>query len=106
MQTMPLRTSPPLGLRALVTRPRAEAAALGEALAARGIEAIVEPLLDIHYRGEAMPVAGGGGGVGVRLLRVFLRAAPGGGVRPPRGARRHRRRNARGHGGVDQRRRR
>src|SRR6266540_1547691 len=46
MATIPQR----LGLRALVTRPRAEAAALAEALIARGIEAIVEPLLDIHYR--------------------------------------------------------
>ena len=38
------------GLRALVTRPRAEAAGLAAALAECGIEAIVEPLLDIHYR--------------------------------------------------------
>src|SRR6202040_2258877 len=44
-----------LGLRALVTRPRAEAAALAEALMARGIEAIIEPLLDIHYRDEPAP---------------------------------------------------
>src|SRR5260370_1164034 len=57
---MPMATSPPrLGLRALVTRPRAEAAALAEALMARGIEAIVEPLLDIHYRdGPAPDLAG------------------------------------------------
>jgi uroporphyrinogen-III synthase len=48
-----------LGLRALVTRPRAEAAALAEALMARGIEAIIEPLLDIHYRdGPAPDLAG------------------------------------------------
>src|SRR5258707_13565144 len=51
MATSPQR----LGLRALVTRPRAEAAALAEALATRGIEAIVEPLLDIHYRDEPAP---------------------------------------------------
>src|SRR5882757_8597644 len=51
MSMMPSR----LGRRALVTRPRAEAAALAEALAARGIEAIVEPLLDIHYRDEPAP---------------------------------------------------
>src|SRR3954470_7941092 len=38
------------GMRALVTRPRAEAASLAEALAARGIAALLEPLLDIHYR--------------------------------------------------------
>ena len=44
-----------LGRRALVTRPRAEAAALAEALAMRGIEAIIEPLLDIHYRDEPAP---------------------------------------------------
>jgi uroporphyrinogen-III synthase len=43
------------GLRALVTRPRAEAASLAELLAVRGIAAIVEPLLDIHYRSESAP---------------------------------------------------
>ena len=43
------------GLRALVTRPRAEAAELAEALAARGIEAIIEPLLAIHYLGVPAP---------------------------------------------------
>jgi uroporphyrinogen-III synthase len=43
------------GMRALVTRPRSEAAELAEALAARGIAAIVEPLLEIHYRSEAAP---------------------------------------------------
>ena len=43
------------GLRALVTRPRAEAADLAEVLAGRGIAAVVEPLLDIRYRSE--PVA-------------------------------------------------
>src|SRR5437763_17119109 len=47
------------GLRALVTRPRAEAVGLADALATRGIEAIVEPLLDIHYReGPAPDLAG------------------------------------------------
>jgi uroporphyrinogen-III synthase len=44
-----------LGLRALVTRPRAEAADLAAALAARGIAPIIEPLLDIRYRGEPAP---------------------------------------------------
>ena len=44
-----------LGRRALVTRPRAEAVALAEALAMRGIEALIEPLLDIHYRDEPAP---------------------------------------------------
>ena len=43
------------GLRALVTRPRAEAAGLADALASRGIEAIVEPMLDIHYRDAPAP---------------------------------------------------
>jgi len=42
-------------LRALVTRPHAEAGALSQALAARGIEAIVEPLLDISYRNDPPP---------------------------------------------------
>jgi len=44
-----------LGRRALVTRPRAEAVALAEALAMRGIEAVIEPLLEIHYRDEPAP---------------------------------------------------
>ena len=39
-----------LGMRALVTRPRTEAAELAQALAARGIAALLEPLLDIRYR--------------------------------------------------------
>jgi len=43
------------GLRALVTRPRAEAESLAAALAARGIEAIIEPLIEIHYRSEPVP---------------------------------------------------
>lgn len=43
------------GLRALVTRPRDEAAELSEALAARGITAMIEPLLDISYRAEPPP---------------------------------------------------
>jgi uroporphyrinogen-III synthase len=41
------------GLRALVTRPRSEAAELATALAARGIAAIIEPMLDIHFRADA-----------------------------------------------------
>jgi uroporphyrinogen-III synthase len=36
--------------RALVTRPREEAEELAAALAKRGIEALVEPLLEIHWR--------------------------------------------------------
>src|SRR6266700_6545712 len=42
-------------MRALVTRPRAEAESLAEALAARGIAAVIEPLLEIHYRSEPAP---------------------------------------------------
>lgn len=45
-----------LGMRALVTRPRAEAAGLAEALAARGIAVLLEPLLVIHYRDLACPL--------------------------------------------------
>src|SRR5260370_28730373 len=43
------------GMRALVTRPRAEAEGLAAALAARGITAIVEPLLEIYYRDAPSP---------------------------------------------------
>jgi len=43
------------GRRALVTRPRAEAAELAAALAARGIAALIEPLLDIQFRSGPMP---------------------------------------------------
>src|SRR5436853_3743583 len=43
------------GMRALVTRPRAESADLAELLAARGIDAVIEPLLDIRYRGGPAP---------------------------------------------------
>src|SRR5215208_5601256 len=43
------------GLRALVTRPRAEAEGLAAALAERGVAALVEPLLDIRYRSEWAP---------------------------------------------------
>lgn len=42
-------------LCALVTRPRAESEGLCAALAVRGITALVEPLLDIRYRGETLP---------------------------------------------------
>ncbi|HEV2334319.1 MAG TPA: uroporphyrinogen-III synthase [Stellaceae bacterium] len=38
-----------------MTRPRAEAESLAEALAARGIEALIEPVLEIHYRSEPVP---------------------------------------------------
>jgi uroporphyrinogen-III synthase len=41
------------GLRALVTRPREEAEAFAAALAARGIEAVVEPLMRVRYHTPA-----------------------------------------------------
>lgn len=40
-------------MRALVTRPLPEAEALARKLEARGIEAMIEPMLEIHFRGEA-----------------------------------------------------
>ncbi|HVC50736.1 MAG TPA: uroporphyrinogen-III synthase [Stellaceae bacterium] len=49
------KRSPP---RALVTRPRAEAAALAAVLAARGIETIVEPLIEIGWRDGPLDLAG------------------------------------------------
>jgi uroporphyrinogen-III synthase len=46
-------------LRALVTRPQEESEALAAALAARDIEAVIEPLLAIDYRGsQAVNLAG------------------------------------------------
>jgi uroporphyrinogen-III synthase len=46
-------------MRALVTRPREEAATLAAALATRDIEALVEPLMQVHYRAsEALDLAG------------------------------------------------
>jgi len=42
----------PSGLRALVTRPREEATNLAEALAARGIAALIEPLIEIRFLSE------------------------------------------------------
>lgn len=37
-------------MRALVTRPREEAETLASALAARGIDAVLEPLMQVHFR--------------------------------------------------------
>jgi uroporphyrinogen-III synthase len=42
-------------MRALVTRPRAEAEALAALLARRGIETVVEPLIEIAASGAALP---------------------------------------------------
>jgi uroporphyrinogen-III synthase len=49
--TMPQRRLVHHPILALITRPRREAAPLAAALAARGVEAVVEPLLDIHQFG-------------------------------------------------------
>jgi uroporphyrinogen-III synthase len=38
-----------MSLRALVTRPRQESESLASALASRGIEALIEPLMAIHF---------------------------------------------------------
>src|SRR5271170_4379879 len=43
------------GLQALITRPREEATALAAALAARGVDALIEPLMEIHFRAVASP---------------------------------------------------
>ena len=46
-------------MRALVTRPAEEAATLAAALALLGVEAFVEPLMQIHYRAsEALDLTG------------------------------------------------
>jgi uroporphyrinogen-III synthase len=46
-------------MRALVTRPRAEAQALAALLARRGVESVVEPMIDIVETGFAPPDLGG-----------------------------------------------
>jgi uroporphyrinogen-III synthase len=51
--------APRAGWRALVTRPREDAEGLRAALATRGIEPIVEPLLDIRFRTGAVPELAG-----------------------------------------------
>jgi uroporphyrinogen-III synthase len=47
--------APRRGLQALVTRPREEAEELAAALAARGVGAVIEPMLQVHLRAEASP---------------------------------------------------
>jgi uroporphyrinogen-III synthase len=42
-------------LRALVTRPHEEALSLAAALAGRGIDAVIEPMMEVHYRTAAAP---------------------------------------------------
>jgi uroporphyrinogen-III synthase len=46
------------GMRALVTRPREEAQALASALAARGVDALIEPMMQIDFRGASVDLAG------------------------------------------------
>jgi uroporphyrinogen-III synthase len=49
----------PRGLQALITRPREEAESLAAALATRGLGAVIEPLMAIHYRApKALDLAG------------------------------------------------
>jgi uroporphyrinogen-III synthase len=40
---------------ALVTRPREEAESLAAALAARGVVAVIEPMMEVHYRANPAP---------------------------------------------------
>ena len=49
----------PRVMRALVTRPREESESLGAALAARGVEAIIEPMMQVHFPAAASPDLGG-----------------------------------------------
>jgi uroporphyrinogen-III synthase len=62
------------GLRALVTRRREDAAELAALLAARGVGAVIEPMIDIHFRTEPAPNLAGAQAVlctsanGVRAL--------------------------------------
>lgn len=55
----PTRVARRQGSRALVTRPREEAESLAAALSARGIGALIEPLMQVHYRAGAAPDLGG-----------------------------------------------
>jgi uroporphyrinogen-III synthase len=45
-------------MRVLVTRPQAEAEATAKALAARGFEAVIDPMLRIRFRGDAIDATG------------------------------------------------
>ena len=53
--TSPSMSHGRFGQRALVTRPREDAIELAAALAARGIEAVIEPLIEIYFRTEPAP---------------------------------------------------
>src|SRR6266404_931753 len=48
-----------IAMRALVTRPREESESLSAALATRGIDAVIEPLMEVHYRTPATLALGG-----------------------------------------------
>jgi len=48
-----------IAMRALVTRPREESESLSAALATRGIDAVIEPLMEVHYRAPATLDLGG-----------------------------------------------
>ena len=70
-------------MKALVTRPRADALALAEALAARGIEAVIEQLVTIRPKTEAGALLDAALGGAQALLftsanaaRVFAGASP------------------------------
>ena len=45
-------------MRALITRPREDSETLAAALALRRVEAIIEPLIEVHYRQATIPLAG------------------------------------------------
>src|SRR5581483_2853796 len=80
MTAIPKRPS----LRALVTRPKAEAAELAAALARRGIAAVVEPLIEIRPLDLPAPSLAGvqavlctsANGVGALAAAVAERAIP------------------------------
>ncbi len=46
------------GMKALVTRPREESESLASALASRGVGAVIEPMMQVHYRTAAAPDLG------------------------------------------------
>ena len=43
------------GARALVTRPHEEAEGLAAALMERGVDALIEPMMEVHFRADAAP---------------------------------------------------
>jgi uroporphyrinogen-III synthase len=51
----PAEISPSGAARALVTRPQEEAVSLAAALARRGIDAVIEPMIEVHFRTTAAP---------------------------------------------------